>query len=266
MSKLTIGNPSAAAKLAALRARAAKPEDAALAKAEVKLPAPEEAKDKLRFLADDSGSMTRYVEDVKDGIIESLRNCIPGQTSAAVHFLCSPNERLAVLNSNLIELATLMKSARFGGGGTPLFSSLKRVIETDPVATRIITFTDGSPTDAMYSWRNPAPSELSSALAFPTQKDAEQVVEKALERKIPIDTIFFGTGKSTAYGEDGIWREVESDEVKLMKYLAERTGGYFLLAKDKQVLKTALKYLAPVNRLLLASESVRKEIEDGKRS
>lgn len=265
MSKLQIGNPSAAAKLAALRARAAKPEDAALEKV-VKTADPATAKERLRYVVDDSGSMSPHVEDASEGVIESLRNCIPGETSAAVHFLCSENARLAILNGNLIEVASQMKTARFGMGGTPLFGTLKRVLEATPTATRLIAFTDGSPTDSEYSWRNPLPEEQKLALLFPTQPDADKVIEKAVELRIPIDTIFFGRGKSSRYTEAGTWEEVESDEVKLLKYLSERTGGYFLLATDKAKLKAALKYLAPVNRLLLASESVRKEIEDGSRT
>lgn len=262
-NKLSIGNPSAAAKLAAIRAAAAKPD--ALAKTQPPAVKPEDAKERLRLIGDDSGSMMSHEKDVRDGIIEFFRNCIPGETSAAVHLLCTKDEnnKLSVLNSNLIELASWMQVVRFGWGGTPLFSALKRALEAEPRATRLIAFTDGSPTDhlAERSWGT---ESTALTIPFSTYKDAVLIVAQAQELKIPIDTVFFG---------EGVWRDwesgkdVESDEVKLLKYLAEQTGGYFLKFDPKKTsFRQGLKYLAPVNRLALASESFRKEVEEGKRS
>ena len=248
-------NPQAdklAAIKAAREAAATQPQATTLTKW---LPAGE-ASERLRIIADDSGSMTSRVADVREGVIEFFRNCIPNQTSAAVHFLCTPDEKnpMSVLNSNLLELASLMKVARFGMGGTPLFSTLLRVLDASPGATRLICFTDGSPTDHIST--EPALSwEERALLAFPEQRDAAVIVAHAKERHIPIDTIFFGEELGN------------SSEIKLLKYLASETGGYFMVFDPSKVsFKSALKYLSSGLRLMLASESVRKEIEAGKRS
>ena len=68
---------------------------------------------------------------------------------------------------------------------------------------------------------------------------------------VPIDTVFFGS--------EGRQREIE-----LLKYLSSKTGGYFLHFDPAKVnFAQAFKYLAPVNRLMLASASFRAQVESG---
>lgn len=264
-NKLSIGNPSAAAKLAALRAKAAAAKPDALAVKEQLLPPPADCPERLRLIADDSGSMTRHEADVREGIIEFFRNCIPGQTAAAVHLLCRPDtaNKMSTLNSNLLQLASWIKTEPFGWGGTPLFTKLKLALEATPKATRLIAFTDGSPTDHLAEYL-PYEQEKALALPFRGARDAAIVTELACTSRIPIDTIFFGSGVSRNW-ETG--QDEESDEVKLLKYLASATGGYFLkFDPAKTSFKQGLKYLAPGLRLMLASESVRKEVEEGRKA
>lgn len=234
----------------AARAKAAEAKPDAL----VKYLDPSRTKNKLRILADESGSMYIHFQDVRDGIVEFLRNCIKDQDSAAIHLLGIPDEsnEMSKLNSNLPQLADMIQKARFSGGVTPLFGRMTDCLKAEPRCSRLIVFTDGSPTDSDWNWK--AEPASSTALTFRYQHDADKVIALAKEHSIPIDTIFFGTG------------EFESDAIRLLKYLAELTGGYFLLFDPKKTtLKKALKYLAPVNRLMLASESFRKDVESGRR-
>jgi hypothetical protein len=85
------------------------------------------------------------------------------------------------------------------------------------------------------------------------KRNADEVIKVALELHVPIDTVFFG--------------DYNQEAIRLLRYFAEQTGGYFLHFDPKKVnFRTAFKYLAPSMRLMLASESVRKEIESGKRA
>jgi hypothetical protein len=70
---------------------------------------------------------------------------------------------------------------------------------------------------------------------------------------IPIDTVYFGGSI-----------EYERREIDLLKYLSSKTGGYFLHFDPAKVnFAQAFKYLAPVNRLMLASASFRAQVESG---
>jgi Mg-chelatase subunit ChlD len=239
-----VSNPNAD-KLAALKAareKAAPSEAGAIQK----FIAPGEAKDRIRVVFDDSSSMGSEIENAKTGTIEFLRNCIPNQTSVAIHFLNTHNEELAALNSNLIQIAASLKACHLRSGGSPLFSTIMKALDLTPYLTRMVVFTDGEPTDSLAEYD----PRLSNLL-----RSADVVIAKAKERSSPIDTVFFG---SEAYGQTAI---------KFLKYLAEQTGGYFLHFDPSKVsFAKAFKYLAPVNRLMLSSESVRKEIESGRRA
>lgn len=224
----------------------------------IKYGPPEGMKDKLGLIFDDSGSMQSYISQVKDAHVEFFRNCPPNQTAAWVRMLCAHNPQLEKLNSDLIELARLVTEARVGLGGTPLFTKMLEGLNSEPRINRMIVFTDGSPTDKLlpysdYPEENPA-QEQQTGLGIYYRTDANIIVDKAIAEGIVIDTIFFGS------------EEYHSREIALLKYLAERTGGYFMVFDPKKVdFRKALKYLAPVNRLMLASESVRKDIQEGKR-
>ena len=156
-----------------------------------------------------------------------------------------------------------MQEAQLQLGSTPFFNTCKAALEATPVLTRLIAFTDGSPTDELQaeeretgaiqgfysrgadSWK--ASADVIITIAKNTLKDGKCV---------PVDTVFFGV--------DSEWSKRERE---LLKYLSDATGGYFMVFDPAKVnFRTAFKYLAPVNRLMLASSSVRSEIENGKRT
>jgi hypothetical protein len=78
-------------------------------------------------------------------------------------------------------------------------------------------------------------------------------IAKATSSGIPIDTVYFGDDS-----------QQNKREIDLLKYLSAETGGYFLHFNPSKVnFATAFKYLAPVNRLRLASSSFRASLESG---
>ena len=114
---------------------------------------PGECPDRNRIVFDDSGSMGGYIEDAKRGMIEYLRNCIPNQTSVAIHFMNS-TACDTQLESNLLKLAEDIREMSLRSGGTPFFNTLKKALEATPTLTRLIAFTDGSPTDQLMAGDN----------------------------------------------------------------------------------------------------------------
>jgi len=244
-------NPNAAKEAAAKAAReaatAAKAAKSGESHTPTKYVSPDACSDRTRIVFDDSYSMSDHIKDAKDGVVEFFRNCIPNQTACAVHFLDTddPEKLLSSLQTNLPALGGELLDFKLAMGGTPLYTRMNEVIQLQ--LTRMVAFTDGSPTDTHHLVPYKGNEENQFA-------DADVIIAKAVEKKVPIDTVFFGSANSTK-------------EIELLKYFAEKTGGYFLHFDPAKVnFATAFKYLAPVNRLMLASESVRKEIESGKRN
>jgi hypothetical protein len=226
-------------------------EDAAI----VQYISPDKCPDRNRIVFDDSGSMHWQFSNAKKGVVEYLRNCIPNQTSVAVHFMNMKSWSTS-LRSNLVELAQDIEEVPFESGGTPFFNTLKRALEAKPVLTRLIAFTDGSPTDEL----KPEEEETSAVQGFYSHSidswtaSANVIIKIAHaiggDKPIPIDTVYFGSSNESA--------------MVLLRYLSDKTGGFFLHFDPAKVnFKTAFKYLAPVNRLQLTSGSFRASLERG---
>ena len=121
-------------------------------------------------------------------------------------------------------------------GGTPLYQTVLTALEAEPRATRIVAFSDGQPN---------------------RYHNKGQLFSKAKALKIPVDTVFLSSGPSSwADGDD-------SSAIKMMRELADETGGIFL-DLSKGDFRTGLKYLAPVKRLLLADASFKAQVERGR--
>lgn len=226
----------------------------------VKYIPPGECAERIRCVFDDSGSMGSQIEHAKTGVVEFLRNCIPNQTAVAIHFMNTTPP--IALQSDLVKLGNDITERAFQSGGTPLFNTLKQALQATPVLTRLVAFTDGSPTDELQAeavedgvmqgfWdRNRNAWTASADIII---KIAKSVGEHTKDKCIPIDTVFFGNSD---------WAQREMD---LLKYLSSKTGGFFLhFDPAKPGIWKQMKYLAPVNRLMLTSEAGRKAVEDGK--
>jgi hypothetical protein len=216
---------------------------------------PEDAPERIHIIFDDSGSMSFEIKNAKDGVIEFFRNCIPNQSSVYVKMICAFNPDIEKWNSNLIQAAEFLQKANAGLGGTPLFEHMNLAFNYNVKPTRMVVFTDGSPSDHLVVQKYEEQREKPWTQLERWKASADQIIGRAKEHKVPIDTVFFGSA------------DYNQDEIALLKYFSDQTGGYFLHFDPAKVnFRTAFKYLAGTNRLMLASESVRREIESGKRS
>lgn len=248
-----VGNydPNAAKRAAieAAKARAsAKFAEAAL----VKYTPPAECVERSRIIFDDSSSMGSQLENAKRGVIEYLKNCIPNQTAVAVHFMNTTSWN-TTLRSDLPQLAQDIKETELRSGGTPFFNTIKKALEATPRATRLVAFTDGAPTDKLQA---EGEAEIQSIWnrsdTWRSSADVVIKISKFQAPAIPIDCVFFGNA------------EWSTREVDLLKYLAESTGGFFMVFDPaKMDFATGMKYLAPVNRLRLTDGSFRAALERG---
>lgn len=249
-----VGNydPNAAKRAAieAAKARAsAKFAEAAL----VKYTPPAECVERSRIIFDDSGSMGSQLENAKRGVVEYLKNCIPNQTAVAVHFMNTTSWN-TTLRSDLPQLAQDIKETELRSGGTPFFNTIKKALEATPRATRLVAFTDGAPTDQLQA---EGEAEIQSMWhrsdTWRSSADAVIRISKSQSPAIPIDCVYFG--EQNPYTQPNI---------NLLKYLAESTGGFFMVFDPaKMDFATGMKYLAPVNRLRLTDGSFRAALERG---
>ena len=243
----TVDSRRAAIEAAKATARGISPEAGTL----TKYISPDQCSDRSRIVFDDSGSMYGQIENAKKGVVEYLRNCIPNQSAVAVHFM-NTTSWSTILRSDLPALGVDIEEAQLSSGGTPFFNTLKCALEARPTLTRLIAFTDGAPTDQLAS---EGANELQSIYGeVPWKQSADVIIQIAHavggEKCIPIDTVYFGG--------------LREREMNLLRYLSDRTGGFFLHFDPAKVnFKTAFKYLAPVNRLQLTSGSFRASLERG---
>lgn len=237
-------------------------------KEEKKFIPPADAINKIRIIADNSGSMGSYADysstnkfteenrklnQAKKGIIEFLRNCVPNKDAVAIHMLNKYTRNTyqeeymedesstisdLINNSTLCTDLVLLASAVDNDaikpiGGTPLFEVIARVLITEPKATRIVAFSDGAP-------------DSSDTINY--EIDA---IKSAQEKKIPIDTVFFGSALDKG--------------AEVMKDIAEKTGGIYISFDPAKGVSfaTAFKYLSPGKRLMLMNAEFKAKLERG---
>ncbi len=242
----------------AAKARTAKPDALATTpKQERKIEyiPPEQATNKMRVVFDNSGSMSgQAIKDAKKGVVEYLRNCTVNKDAVAIHLLeqpysgrvydededtvltnlsLSPLLSYATLTTDLVQLASAVDSpANTACGGTPFYAVCLNALREDPQATRVIAFSDGEPN-------------------YDDRGKEEQVIATAKEKKVPIDTVFFGSAHASG--------------ASLLQRLAEATGGIFLVFDSAKGVNfaDAFKYLSPVKRLMLMDASFKAALQRG---
>lgn len=242
-----------AAKRAAIEAAKARASAKFAEGALIKYTPPAECVERSRIIFDDSGSMGSQLENAKRGVIEYLKNCIPNQTAVAVHFMNTTSWN-TTLRSDLPQLAQDIKETELRSGGTPFFNTIKKALEATPRATRLVAFTDGAPTDKLQAEGD---AEIQSMWhrsdTWRSSADVVIRISKSQSPAIPIDCVYFG--EQNSYTQPNI---------NLLKYLAESTGGFFMVFDPaKMDFATGMKYLAPVNRLRLTDGSFRAALERG---
>jgi Mg-chelatase subunit ChlD len=189
------------------------------------------AKERIRIVFDNSGSMSgQKLQDAQIGCEEFLRACTLNQTAVAVHPMTGT---ALTLTADLPALATSVHGIKIAGN-TPMFQTLTQAQYAEPKATRFIVFSDGAPTDSAK----------------------EERIIAAIQAKTPIDAVLIWEGGS------GVER---SSEYLLLKEIADRTGGIFLVFDRTKVnFQYAFKYLAPNLRLALSDGTFRADLQNGK--
>jgi hypothetical protein len=215
----------------------------------------EQATERVCIIADDSSSMNSgqdynrrtnavsgqsKIKDAAEGITEFMRECVPNETAVKIHPINAASESLYSVNkilpyscnlpSHAAAIATLAAS-----GSTPLYDAIEaNMTETAVKPNRMIVFSDGEPDGGRMG--------LSA------------VIERAKSLGIVIDTCFIADANYSP----------ESDQYRIMKEMAEQTGGIFIVfERGKCSFKHGFKYLSKGKRLLLMDSSFKSALESG---
>lgn len=212
---------------------------------------PNQAQEALVIIFDDSGSMGgQKILDAHEGITEFMRECVPNETAIKIAPL---NARALDYTCNLPKLALDVVSIR-ATGGTPLYSVTQANMELtgDIKPKRMILFSDGEP-NGSGDWERD--ENWQSTGVFKHSDAHNMTVKLAQERGIVLDTCYIA---DAGYSET-------SKEYQVMKDLAERTGGIFIVfEKGKCSFKHGFKYLTKGNRMLLMDGSFKAALEQGR--
>lgn len=200
---------------------------------------PAKATHRIGILFDDSASMGgQKIADAHVGTEEFLRSCNPKDTAVAVYPMNEGNRYYGAAGHKKIPLTNKMYTAcvtikTFDAiGSTPMFQTLQTMLANESL-TRGIIFSDGEPNSD-------------------DEKLMDSAIAQAIEKKIPIDTVFIGA-------------EWDTKAIEIMKTIAERTGGIFLIFDpNKANFRTAFKYLSPGFRAMLADKSFAEKLQEGK--
>ena len=165
--------------------------------------------ERIQIIFDDSGSMGSKVEDktcielAQEATIDYMKNCKPHVSAVEIAPI---NVELIPLSKNLPQVASDIKKIE-ATGGTKLYMMLEKLVNTQPIKkfTRALIFTDGQATD----------------------HPEENLINRVLEMKIPIDLIIIGDRIETS-----LWGE----EITL-KNMVETSGGVFMICKDGKAFK-----------------------------
>ena len=198
--------------------------------------------ERIGIIFDNSGSMAgNPIEQAKKATDEFLKVCNPQTTCVAIYSFA---EKVLPL-TNLFAILSVEKEAFKADYGTPLYSTLYTLLNQEAI-TRAVVFSDGSPTDS-----NPLNTLTPfSELKDPNISSTVDVIQKYIDAKIPIDTVFIGHYESTA---------------GLLQDISAKTGGVFLHFKEGSIFSEAFKYLAPSFRAMLTNPEIKARIEKGEK-
>lgn len=190
---------------------------------------PSTCRNRIVIEIDDSGSMGREgMEQAHRAIDAFLSSCNPLDTSISLYPM--NKDSLSLTN----DYSTVRSTANeiWATGGTPLYSVAQKALEGEAL-TRLIIFSDGSPTDNYGGYGD-------------VEMNSEKTIRMAIEKKISIDTVGIGHG-----------------EFLPLQNLSEKTNGIFLKFTGPEVFAKQMKYLAPAHRAALANPEIKAKIERG---
>lgn len=198
---------------------------------------PHKMEHRIGLIADDSGSMGgQPIEDAKTAIGEFLHACSPQNTAVALYGFSE--RRKWKLTVDLVTLDVLKNDFR-ADQGTPLFTTMEKMIKDNPDLTRCVIFSDGDATDGTLK------SVEQETVSFYSGHDRSDVVEQYQAAKVIVDTVFI--------------TDSPTEEHTVLKEISNRTGGMHLKFKPGAFAK-AFKYLAPAFRGYLEDPNFKKQI------
>lgn len=194
---------------------------------------PSKAEHKVGIIFDDSASMSgTKINDAHAGTEEFLRSCNPSTTAIAIYPMNPEDGHSNVPLTTKMYAAAITVKTWEATGSTPLFHTLDEMMKSESL-TRGIIFSDGSPN-------------------YDDERLMDAVLTKAVEKKLPVDTVFIG-------------HDYDTHAIEIMKTIAERTGGIFLkFDPNKSNFRTAFKYLSPGYRAMLMDKSFVEKLQEGK--
>lgn len=194
-------------------------------------------KNRIAIEMDDSGSMGEAgMKEAHNAINAFLSVCSPLDTSVSI---IPMNKEGASLTCDYGALRAFAVNIR-ATGGTPLYSTAMKCLSQD--ITRVIIFSDGEPTDGAASRYDYSKNEY----VTDPQKPHEKLIASAVEKKIPLDTVYIGVGESS-----------------VLKELSDKTGGIYLRFSGPEVFARSLKYLAPTYRAMLMNSEIKEKVQRG---
>lgn len=192
------------------------------------IPPPNEMANRIGLVFDDSGSMCgEPLAKAKEAVDAFIKSCNPFDTAVALYLLGADQNNRGLTNDLVI--LNMYVQGLDCPNGTPLFGSMDKLINKEPI-TRAVVFSDGSPTDG--------------GKEYPQSK---AVLDQYKQKGIIADTVFIG-------------HPTDTHSIETMKWIAEYTGGIFLLFKDASTFAKNFKYLAPKFRAMLSDKSFVEEI------
>lgn len=194
---------------------------------------PSKAEHKVGIVFDDSLSMSgKGITDAHAGTEEFLRSCNPSTTAITIYPMNPSDEHVNIPLTTKMYAAAVTIKTWDATGSTPLFKTLMNMLEAE-LLTRGIIFSDGGPN-------------------YDDEQLMETAIADAIKRKVPVDTVYIGNAS-------------DGHAVEIMKTIAERTGGVFLIFDpNKSNFRTAFKYLSPGYRAMLADKSFVEKLQEGK--
>lgn len=199
---------------------------------------PQDCKEKIFLLVDDSGSMGQEgIKNAKQAVSEFLRVCNPLDTAVGLYSF-APKHYDLTCDFPLLDVLKESLSPDFG---TPLFRTLDSIFEQQKGQnkgfTRIVTLSDGAPDYSDFDGK-------------PKNEVAGPIISKFIANSIIIDTVYIGCS--------------ETDEgARVMEKIAKQTGGIFLHFKEGGTFAAAFKFLAPAFRAMLTDGNFKEKIEKG---
>ncbi len=209
---------------------------------------PEKATEVLDIVFDNSGSMRgQLLEDAKNGVMEFMQACTPNETALRIvpinNDLYSMTKVDSKFTCDLPMLAGTVLDKIHAEGGTPLYSTIQLgmypPVETEQTlkAKRMIVFSDGIPDGG-------------------EGPELDQTIQQAVANSVILDTCYIAPA--------GFNRE-DSKPYRIMKRLAEETGGVFLVfEKGKCDFSKGFLYLTKGNRKLLMDNNFKMALEEGR--